>query len=68
MWPVEVHHVIFDGSGRITRNHKLVLPLCLTCHRTGENAVHRIGSRGFNFLFGVDQFALAQSLWEQNSG
>jgi hypothetical protein len=62
-WPVEVHHVIYDGSARITRDHRLVLPLCPRCHRTGPTAVHVIGSAAWNELHGIDQLALATSLW-----
>ena len=66
-WPVHVHHVIFDGSGRITRNHTLVLPVCPDCHQDGPEAIHRIGSRAWNALTGIDQFARALALWEDSN-
>jgi hypothetical protein len=66
-WPVEVHHVRHDGRTSISRNHKLVVPVCSVCHRTGSNAVHTIGHPAFNALFGVDQYAVARQLWEKRS-
>lgn len=68
VWPVEVHHVIFDGLGRITRNHKLVLPVCPHDHRTGPNAVHVIGSQAWNELHGINQIERARRLWEEHNG
>lgn len=65
-WPVEVHHVVSDGYSRITRNHKLVLPLCPADHREGPNAVHRIGTPAFNELHGIDQLERAKRLWEEH--
>lgn len=65
--PVEVHHVIFDGRARITRNHRLVVPLCpFTCHRTGPQAVHVIGERAFWELHGINLYERAQRLWEES--
>lgn len=67
-WPVHVHHVVSDGFKRITRNHRLVIPLCPSCHQNGENAVHKIGHAAFNELNGVDQLERAKRLWEQHDG
>ncbi len=65
--PVEVHHSIFDGRGRITRNHRLVVPLCAyTCHRLGPQAVHTIGERAFNELWGINLYEHATRLWEES--
>jgi hypothetical protein len=64
VWPVEVHHVRHDGRTSITRNHKLVIPLCSVCHRTGPNAVHTIGHPAFNELHGINQIERARRLWE----
>lgn len=66
-WPVEVHHVRHDGRKGITRNHRLVIALCPICHRTGQNAVHTIGSPQFDALYGFSQFRRAQELWEESS-
>jgi hypothetical protein len=63
-WPVEVHHVISDGFKRITRCHRLVLPLCPLCHRTGPTALHAIGTRAWNEMHGFAQHERAQQLWE----
>jgi hypothetical protein len=65
--PVEVHHVRHDGRQSISRNHKLVVSLCAEHHRTGPQAVHVIGHPAFNALFGVDQYAIAQKLWEKRN-
>ena len=67
-WPVEVHHVISDGFKRITRNHRLALPLCPSCHRTGPTALHVIGTRRWNDLHGFAQHERAQQLWEAFDG
>ncbi len=66
--PVEVHHVRHDGRAGISRNHRLVIPLCSACHRTGENAVHRIGHPAFNELFGINMMERARRLWEETNG
>jgi cytochrome c553 len=65
-WPVEVHHVRHDGRTSITRNHRLVVPACSVCHRTGPNAIHTIGHPAFNALHGVDQYEIARQLWEKD--
>ncbi len=66
--PVHVHHVISDGFKRITRCHRLVIPLCRECHQDGPQAVHRIGTPAFEALHGFSQIALARALWEGSSG
>jgi hypothetical protein len=66
-WPVEAHHVRHDGLKGISRNHELVIPLCPSCHRTGRNAVHRIGTPKFEALFGFSQIAVACALWAQSN-
>jgi hypothetical protein len=67
-WPVEVHHVISDGFKRLTRCHRLVLPLCPLCHRIGPTALHVIGTAAWNALHGFAQHERAQSLWEEFDG
>jgi hypothetical protein len=64
-WPVEVHHVISDGFKRLTRNHRLVLPLCPLCHRVGPSALHVIGTANWNALHGFAQHERAAELWEE---
>lgn len=39
------------------------LPLCPTCHRTGDDAQHSIGELGFYSLHGIDPFLTALTLW-----
>lgn len=65
-WPVEVHHVRHDGKTSISRNHRLVIPLCSVCHRTGPEAVHAIGHPAFNELWGINMFERARRLWEES--
>lgn len=65
---VHVHHVISDGYKRLTRNHDLVLPVCADCHQDGPNAIHRIGSRLWNALHGIEQHIEAKKLREQFNG
>ena len=61
--PVHVHHVISDGNQRLTRNHELVLPMCEPCHQSGEIALHRIGTRAWNGMHGIEQHIEAAKLW-----
>ena len=68
MWPVEVHHVRWDGYQSITRNHKLVIALCHLHHRTGPLAVHVLGNQPFEFLHSVSQHAIAVANWERFNG
>ena len=66
-WPVHVHHVISDGFRRISRNHKLVLPVCPECHQNGPTAIHKIGTRAWNDLHGIDQLERSKRLWEASA-
>ncbi len=66
-WPVEVHHVRHDGKASISRNHRLAVPLCPACHRTGPNAVHVIGHPAFNEYWGINMFERAKRLWETSN-
>jgi len=65
---VQIHHVISDGFKRLTRDHRLILPLCPSCHSTGASAVHRIGTRAWNEMHGVEQHVLAAQLWSESIG
>lgn len=67
-WPVHVHHVISDGYSRITRNHKLVLPVCPHCHQDGIQAIHKIGTANWNALTGIDQLERARQLRREWDG
>lgn len=67
-WPVEVHHVISDGFKRLTKDHRLVLPCCPLCHRSGPTALHVIGTRKWNALHGFAQHERALALWEAFDG
>ncbi len=44
--PLEMHHVFggFKYNKKASEKYKLVVYLCIPCHRTGEQAVHRPGS------------------------
>lgn len=66
--PVHVHHVISDGNKRLTRDHKLVLPMCPPCHQDGSHALHVIGTRAWNAQAGIEQHVEAQKLWEEWNG
>lgn len=66
--PVSAHHVVSDGLKRLTKDHKRVIPLCPPCHQTAPFAVHKIGHGPFNELFGINQLALAEKLWEERYG
>ena len=63
-WGVHVHHVVSNGYQRITRDHKLVLPLCPDCHTDGPYAVHKVSYDTFRDVMGVDQLPAAQALWD----
>jgi len=65
---VHVHHVISDGYKRLTRDHRLILPLCAMCHTDGQSAVHKIGTRLWNAKFGFEQHVLADQLWRESNG
>lgn len=66
--PIEVHHVRHNGRHGITRNHKLVIPLCPDHHRTGPRAVHVIGSPQFDAMHRLSQYDEAVKLWEEYNG
>jgi hypothetical protein len=39
-FPVEIHH-LRSGTGMSQRgNNYLTIPLCVSCHRTGKDAIH----------------------------
>ena len=66
--PVTLHHVTgyADRMGRVTRSHKLVVPLCPAHHliQCGPHgSVEAIGHRGFYREYGIDLLAEAQRLW-----
>lgn len=67
-WPVEVHHVRHDGLKGISKDHRIVVPLCADCHRLAPYAVHRTSHPDFNALWGINMFARANRLWEQFNG
>ena len=52
-WPVEVHHIKDQqtAGGRRAGDDE-TLPLCPTCHRTGSEAFHALGSREWERRFG----------------
>lgn len=60
---VHIHHVVSNGYQRITRDHKLVLPLCPHCHTDGPFAVHKVSYDTFRDMMGVDQLPAAMELW-----
>jgi len=62
--PVECHHVRHDGRKSISKDDKLVVPLCPQCHRTGPQAVHAIGHPAFNELHDINLYERAVRLWE----
>lgn len=61
-----VHHVVSDGYQRITRNHKLVAPLCPFHHQYNHDAVHVIGHRKFTEVHGIDLLKWATLEWERS--
>jgi hypothetical protein len=69
--PVCVHHVIgyADRPGRLSKDHRLVTPLCPRHHDVQHGpreAVHALGHRGFYDAYGID--LLAEARWlEQES-
>jgi hypothetical protein len=74
--PATVHHVtgFADRMGRITRSHRLVVPLCPNHHQAvHDNAnapvsVEMLGHRGFYQEWGIDLYAEAVRLWEESNG
>lgn len=59
----EMHHITSDGSKRITRSWKRVMPLCPDHHRTGGEAVERISQEAFNALHDIDCLAWVDQAW-----
>ena len=75
--PATVHHVTgyADRMGRISRSHKLLVPLCPNHHQAvhdpfaGEpQSVERLNHRGFYRVHGIDLYAEAVRLWEESNG
>jgi Protein of unknown function (DUF968). len=69
--PVCVHHVIgyADRPGRLSKDHRLVTPLCPRHHDVQHgprSSVEALGHRGFYDAYGID--LLAEARWlEQES-
>ena len=68
-----IHHVtgFADKPGRMTRSHKLVVPLCPMHHQAVHDpyanrpvSVERLSHQGFYRVHGIDLFAVAQRLWD----
>ena len=57
---VEVHHIKdrYTAGGRRAGDDE-TLPLCPTCHRTGPEAFHHLGSREWERRFGSQRHHLA---------
>ncbi len=69
--PSTVHHVTarLDRRGRITRSHKLTVPLCPRHHQIQHgphDSVEAIGHQKFYALHDVDLYAEAVTLWAQS--
>lgn len=58
-----IHHVISNGFQRITKDHRLVAPLCPAHHQDGPEAVHKIGQDRFNAIFEIDLLTWAIDEW-----
>lgn len=71
--PATIHHVTASiHGGRMTRSHKLIVPLCPMHHQAVFDpfanrpvSVERLGHRGFWLLHGIDLEAVAHSLWNE---
>lgn len=52
-WPSEAHHIRDGqvGTGQKAGDHEAI-NLCPACHRTGENAIHHLGTREWERRFG----------------
>ena len=64
--PSENAHVGIEGIGRKSHYTRIV-PLCAVHHRTGPDALHRIGRERFEALHGLslhDEAEWTQSRWE----
>lgn len=62
--PASAHHVVgyADRMGRLSKNDRLVTPICPNHHQHGPDAVHSIGHRKFYERFGIDLLAEAWRL------
>lgn len=67
-FPTEAHHLRHDGRKGISKTHKLVVPLCPICHRTGAEAIHRISHPRFETLWEINLLGEAQRLWSEYNG
>jgi hypothetical protein len=70
-WPVTLHHCTgyADRMGRLSRSHRLVVPLAARFHliqHGPRESVEALGHRGFYELHGVDLMAVAVRLWEES--
>lgn len=65
--PATIHHVTASVErGRISRSHRLVVPLCPTHHQIQwgpRESVEALSHRGFFAEYGIDLLALAEMLW-----
>lgn len=65
--PATIHHVTASvEGGRISRSHKLVVPLCPRHHQIQfgpTESVEALSHRGFFAEYGIDLLALAEMLW-----
>ena len=69
--PSTVHHVTASiHGGRISRSHKLVVPLCPAHHQHdhGLMSVERLGHAGFYRHWGIDLLQVARRLWGESCG
>jgi hypothetical protein len=68
---VTLHHVSATiHGGRITRSHKLVVPLCPKHHQIQHGpreSVEALGHGGFHITYGVDLLAAAERLWKETT-
>lgn len=67
--PATLHHVTATiEGGRITRSHKLIVPLAPEYHliQFGPRwSVEALGHKGFFQEWGIDLYAEAVRLWEE---
>jgi hypothetical protein len=66
-YPVSVHHITSTGYARITKDHRLVAPLCPECHQNGPDAIHQISHRAWCGLHGIDLYDWAVHEWHVSS-
>lgn len=60
------HHLRHDGRKGISKDHRLVVPLCPTDHQYGRHAIHVIGHPAFEVMHGLDLMAEATRLWDES--